>query len=165
MRLRHASMAILRNNGNVLLLKRGEHRKIAPGFWSGPGGHFKEYEMNSPYDACYRELEEETGISKKFILSLNLKYLLLRRYKDEEIRLSYIFFGETSQTELRQTDEGQLYWIPETEMLEKQFTPTFTAMLEHNLKRKPDDQAVYIGVADKDNGKLRMHWAPCKDFE
>ena len=164
-RLRHGSAAILHNKGNILLMKRGEHREIAPGFWSGPGGHFEEYEMNTPYEACYREIEEETGICRNNIHSLELLYILFRRFKDEEIRYSYIFFGETSQTELRQTEEGQLFWIPEGELLDRQFTPTFTLMLEHYLERKAGDRAVYIGIADNDAGKLRMHWATCEDFE
>ena len=162
--LRHGTAAFLRNGDNVLLMKRGQHREIAPGMWSGIGGHFEEYEMNAPYEACYREIEEESGIRRNNVFSLELQYILLRRFKNE-IRQSYIFFGETCQTDIIQTDEGDLFWIPEKEWLNRQFTATFTPMLEHHLGRKPGDHAVYIGVGDNDNGKLKMIWTRCEDFE
>jgi len=164
--LRHGTAAFLRNGDSVLLMKRGEHREIAPGFWSGVGGIFEESEMNTPYEACYREIEEEAGISKGNIDSLALQYILLRRFKDE-MRCSYIFFGETSQTEVIQTDEGQLFWVPKDKWLDRQFTETFTLMLEHYMQRHPGDRRVYVGVAGKDSVKdgLHMSWAVCEDFE
>ncbi|MCL2421452.1 MAG: NUDIX domain-containing protein [Defluviitaleaceae bacterium] len=163
---RHATAAFLRNQGNVLLLKRGEHRKIAPGFWSGVGGHFKECEMDTPFEACYRDIEEETGISKSQIQSLDLCYILLRR-SDDEIRHMYIFFGETTQTEVIQTDEGQLFWVPEGEWLDREYTGVFTLMLAHYLQRQPGDRRVYIGAVRKGDldGALHVNWAVCEDFD
>ena len=162
--LRHGTAAFLRNGHNVLLMKRGEHREIAPGMWSGLGGHFEEYEMNAPYEACYREIEEESGIHRSNVHFLELQYILLRRFKNE-IRQSYIFFGETSQTDIIQTDEGDLFWIPEKEWLSRPFTATFTPMLVHHLRRESGDHTVYIGVGNNDNGNLKMVWTRCEDFE
>jgi len=162
--LTHGTAAFLKNNGNILLLKRGEHRKIAPGFWSGPGGHFEEHEMDTPFEVIYREIEEETGIIRENIQSIWLAYIIIRRSKDE-IRQLYIFFGETSQTDIIQTDEGQLFWIPEAEMMARRYTEVFTAMLEHYMERKPNDRAIYAGVSCNNNGKLKMNWSKCEDFE
>jgi len=165
LKFRHLATAFLCNGDKVLLLKRGEHRKMLPGIWSGVGGHFEEHEMDYPYDACYREIEEETGIARSDISSLRLQYILLRRYKDEEIRHNYMFFGETSRTDIVQTDEGELFWVPKNEWLDRQLSETFTLMLEHYLGREASDEAVYVGIADKVGGKLHMHWARCEDFE
>ena len=162
--LRNGVTAFLHNNGEYLLMKRADNRKIAPGVWSGVGGHMEQSEINDPLTACYREIEEETGISRDKISSLKLLYIITRRSKDE-IRQSYIYFGETAQEEVIQTDEGNLFWIAEGALLEREYTKTFTAMLEHYTRRSSDDRAVYVGVAENSNGRLRMNWARCVDFD
>ena len=162
--LRNGVAAFLHNNGKYLLMKRAETRSIAPGVWSGVGGHIEPDELNEPLTACYREIKEETGIIHDNIDSLDLLYIITRRSNDE-IRQSYIYFGETKQNEITQTDEGDLFWISETKLLNRKYTKTFTAMLEHYTKRNQNDRAVYVGVAENDNGKLEMKWAKCEDFE
>ncbi|MDR1704484.1 MAG: NUDIX hydrolase [Clostridiales bacterium] len=161
--LRNGTAAFLRNNGNILLIKRAGNRVILPGVWSGVGGHMEPGELNNPSAACIREIEEETGIASSDINGLELLYVILRRFNDE-IRQSYIYFGETSKTGVVQTDEGELFWVSENELLEREFSATFTAMLEHYIKRDRDDRAVYAGVAGNDGGRLRMVWARCEDF-
>ena len=162
--LRNGVTAFLHNNGEYLLMKRADNRKIAPGVWSGVGGHMEQSEINDPLTACYREIEEETGISRDKISSLKLLYIITRRSKDE-IRQSYIYFGETAREEVIQTDEGDLFWIAEGALLEREYTKTFTVMLEHYTRRSRDDRAVYVGVAENSNGRLRMNWARCVDFD
>lgn len=162
--LRNGVAAFLQNNGKCLLMKRAANRSIAPSVWSGVGGHMEQREINDPLSACYREIEEESGITQENISCLDLLYIVTRR-SNAEIRQSYIYFGETSQNEIIQTDEGVLFWIPEAELLDREYTKTFTAMLEHYIKREPNDRAVYVGVAENDNGKLRMNWSRCEDFE
>jgi 8-oxo-dGTP diphosphatase len=162
--LRNGVAAFLNNNDKYLLMKRDENRKIAPGVWSGVGGHIETHEINAPLSACYREIEEESGIARDKISSLELLYIITRRSKDE-IRQSYIYFGETGQTELAQTDEGELFWIEHSELLKREYSKTFTAMLEHYAHRDKGDRAIYVGVADNNNGELQMNWARCEDFE
>ena len=163
-RLRNGVAAFLRNSGNYLLIKRAYNRKIAPGVWSGVGGHIEPHEINDPLSACYREIEEESGICRDKIKSLDLLYIITRRSKSE-IRQSYIYFGDTDQTEVTQTNEGELFWIRCGELLEREYTKTFAAMLEHYTKRVQSDRAVYVGVACNAKGNLQMNWSRCEDFE
>jgi len=75
------------------------------------------------------------------------------------------YFCETAQTKLIQTDEGILHWIPESELLKREYTKTFAAMLKHYTTRHPQDRAVYVGVAGNGNGSLSMTWTLLEDFE
>ena len=120
-------------------------------------------EINTPLAACYREIEEETGIVRSRIERLDLLYIITRRLADE-IRQSYIYFGETLQTDVIQTDEGELSWVHESELLEREYSKTFVAMLNHYITRDPQDYAVYVGVAGNTNGLLKMNWTRCEDF-
>ncbi len=162
--LKNYVAAFLHNSNEYLLMKRADNRKINPGFWSGVGGHIEPHEINDPLLACYREIEEETGIRHDDITSLDLLYIITRRGKDE-IRQSYIYFGETTVSDVIQTDEGTLYWVKQDALLKRNYTATYAAMLEHLTKRSPNDRDVYVGVADDDNGKLKMNFVRCNDFE
>ena len=162
--LKNYVAAFLQNGNQYLLMKRADNRKINPGFWSGVGGHIEPHEINDPISACYREIEEESGIARDKIVSLDLMYIITRRSK-EEIRQSYIYFGKTTISNVIQTDEGVLFWVPYNELFEREYTATYTAMLEHYAKRNQHDYAVYVGVADGDSGRLKMNWARCEDFE
>lgn len=162
--LKNYVAAFLKKESQYLLMKRAENRKLAPGIWSGVGGHIDPCEINDPESACFREIEEESGIHRDDILSLELLYIITRRSKNE-IRQSYVYFGETIVLDIVQTDEGELFWVPQQELLKRQFTATYTAMLEHYTIRKVNDRAVYVGVADDDNGKLEMNFVRCEDFE
>jgi len=162
--LRNGVVAFLKNGGQYLLMKRADNRRISPGVWSGVGGHMEPDEIDDPLRTCYREIQEETGIARDDIPSLTLRYIITRRSKDE-IRQTYIYFGETTKTDVIQTDEGVLHWIPEDQLLNRPYTQTFAAMLAHYVQSHPNDDAVVVGVAQKHDGKLQMSWSRCEDFD
>lgn len=52
--------AAIINNAKLLILKRSDNLKIAPGIYHLPGGHVEQFE--SPQDALAREIKEELDI-------------------------------------------------------------------------------------------------------
>jgi len=161
--LSNGAAAFLRRGGDYLLMKRAPDRVVAPGVWSAVGGKLEPAELNDPLAACLREIEEETGIPAARIRGLTLRYLIVRRWRDT-LRLTYIYFGETDAQPSVTTPEGTLHWVPESELLNRPYTATFAAMLEHYL-RTPDPMRVIVGAAENDNGKCRMTWSALEDFE
>jgi 8-oxo-dGTP diphosphatase len=75
-------------------------------------GDFENEELNDPEKCILRELSEETGIYEKDIADLKLKYITIRRYK-EEIRQQYIYFARLINKNIRlaECDEGILEWV------------------------------------------------------
>jgi len=71
-----------------------------------------------------------------------------------------MYFGETAREDVIQTDEGELFWIAESELMNREYTKMFTAMLEHYLERDKNDSTVYIGAKDEGNGGFIMRWLP-----
>jgi 8-oxo-dGTP pyrophosphatase MutT (NUDIX family) len=55
-----ASIALVDDRGWILLQERDEHPELDPECWGFPGGHIEPGE--SPEEAAYRELLEETGL-------------------------------------------------------------------------------------------------------
>ena len=103
--------AFLRWQDEVILMKRSEHKKIAPGMWAGIGGHIEPGEENSPITACLREIEEETGIVSSQIEELSFRYFALCR-QPSAIHSIYYFTGILKEKPiLRKTSEGDLHWV------------------------------------------------------
>jgi len=161
--LSNTTAAFLRRGNDYLLMKRAPNREIAPDLWSGVGGKLEREELNDPLSACLREIYEETGITASQIHNLTLRYLVIRRYKDT-IRQSYIYFGEANAEPSIVSDEGELHWISEGELLNRRYTATFAAMLEHFICNS-NEKCVIVGIAENDNGNCRMVWSALDDFE
>jgi 8-oxo-dGTP diphosphatase len=115
-------------------------------------------------DTCLREIWEETGIQKENIFDLELRYIIIRRLKNI-VRQNYIYFGETSAGKFVGTDKGKLYWIEEDELLDKGYTQAYTAMMQHYINNKDKQEKIFVGIAGKTNGKLRINRSMVGDFE
>jgi 8-oxo-dGTP diphosphatase len=161
--LSNAAFAFLRDGDKYLLMKRAADRRVSPDVWHGVGGRMEPDELNDPRAACLREVWEESGITAEQIRDLTLRYIIIRRYRDT-IRQTYVYFGETNAEAVDKTDEGKLSWIPESELLNRTYTVTFAAMLEH-YRTMPDSGRVIVGVAVNNGGKCRMVWSAIEDFE
>jgi 8-oxo-dGTP diphosphatase len=162
--LQNSAGAFLENNGYYLLMKRSSERKIAPNVWSCVGGHMESNEINNPKETCLREIEEETGITKDHIFNLKLRYIIIRLYKNI-IRQSYIYFGKTDVKEYIDTEEGTLHWILEKDLLNKEYSKTYTEMMKHYIKTPDKQKRVIICVAENNLGVLKMNWSILEDFE
>jgi len=56
-------------------MKRGLHKKMASGFWTGIGGHLEKDDIKDPraidmIETCYREVWEEANIARTEIKNL-----------------------------------------------------------------------------------------------
>lgn len=163
-KLRVMTAAFLRNNDEFLMMHRSNERKLAAGLWAGIGGHLEPDEINDPEKACIREIYEETGIENKDITNMRLKYIILRRSK-AEIRIQYIYFGDTSARVVGETDEGELFWIKKDELMERQLSQTTTMTLKHYFSYGMDIEDVMVGTVSAEHNKPVMNWVPLQDWE
>jgi 8-oxo-dGTP diphosphatase len=144
--------AFLTYNNKVLLIHRSETKKLAPGMWSCIGGHMEPNELNSPLETCYREVEEETGISKELLSNLQLKYITIRNTGDE-IRSGYYFIGSmTNDYGLSDCNEGTLHWVDLAEVSKKPMTFSIKQITTHWLSNSTDD-SIYLCGINRENNK------------
>ena len=137
--IRSFAGAFLRYKAEVLLMKRGLHKRLSPGLWAGIGGHIEPYDNNSPLTACVREIEEETGILSAQIEQLNLRYFAL--VNDYDFLSSIYYFSGVLKEKpfLRQTEEGELYWVKLEEGIEKPMAQHVKSFYLHWVNNLQDD--------------------------
>lgn len=134
MNLRIMVGAFLTFGDKVLLIHRGTHKKIAPGMWSCIGGHMEPDELHDPIKTCYREIEEEAGISPEHIKNLQLRYITVRN-TGEEIHNCYCYFGNTThECVLPDCDEGSLHWVSLNDAPELEMSYSVKQLITHWLE-------------------------------
>ncbi|WP_377279156.1 NUDIX domain-containing protein [Planococcus dechangensis] len=136
--------AFLFHQGSVLMMKKEKSKIFNFAFWGGIGGHMEPDELNSPREASFREIEEETGFKKDDIKEFKLKYILLEK-NNGEIRQQYVYFGETKHLNYIPSDEGELFWIPKNELADLHTSKAIDLTIEHYLKNNEID-GVFVGT-------------------
>lgn len=150
----------------ILLLQKKSENTFLAGFLVPIGGHIESYEINDPQKACFREIEEETGIKKELIKNLKLRYIMLRNNQNQEIRVQYVFFGTISKNvALTESDEGPLEWVKFREIVNKNISSTTNEIIKHyNDMISPNDD-IYVGSMKSSNGKPTVTWGILQDWE
>ena len=143
-----ASIYISKGNKMLLLYRQGS--KVVNDVWVGSaGGHFEEFELNDARACVLRELQEELGIAENEIKNLCLRYVTLRRNK-EEIRQNYYFFAALKEGVDREfsSNEGVSRWFDFSELssLEMPFTSKY--VIQHYLDVGCKTDMIYGGIAD-----------------
>jgi len=142
--------AFLTCGDKVLMMKRGLHKELGAGLWAGIGGHLEIDDITNPrvidlIKTCYREVHEETGITKEDIKNLKLRYIAIRK-DSNEIRIHHFYFGELeNEIPLPKCDEGELFWIEREKLLELPMTTSNIEVLRH-WSKTPDNKTVYCIV-------------------
>lgn len=97
----------------LLLMKRGPHKRIFANHYNGVGGHIERHE--DPKTSARREIKEETGLDV-----INLRYCGTTHIDAGQSTgiLLFIFVAEAQQRMVIDCDEGELHWLPVRSVLE-----------------------------------------------
>ena len=147
--LRNMTSIYLLQQDKILLLYR-QGSNVVNNVWIGStGGHFEKSELNSPKTCVLRELNEELSITEDMIDNLQLRYLTMRRVKNE-IRQNYYFFANLKDMPERElaSNEGVLKWFNLNEVTDLEMPFSAKYMMEHYLKSGQYNNDIYVGVAD-----------------
>ena len=73
------TLAVVRQKGRILMIRRAEHIERAPGYWGLPGGVLEEGEL--PTAGAVRELREEVGLEGEAVQLLGTSPSMNRHYE------------------------------------------------------------------------------------
>lgn len=102
------TLCFVLNGSDVLLMKRGPHRRVFPNRYNGVGGHIERDE--DPLTCARREIKEETGFD---VHKLQLRAVYNIDSGHSTGIVLFVFVGESDSRDLTvETDEGTLHWLP-----------------------------------------------------
>ncbi len=104
------TLCFVTNGGDILLMKRGEHRRVVPGRYNGLGGHLERDE--DPQSGAIREIHEEAGLS---VHDVRLRGISHVDAGQSVGILLFVFTAVADSRTVQDCDEGTLHWVPITE--------------------------------------------------
>jgi len=144
----------------VLLMKRGLHKKLAPGLWAGIGGHLDMEDIKDPraidiIETFYREVWEEANIAKTDIKNLQLRYIVVSKLENQ-ISWHYHYFGELENeiTPLK-CAEGEFHWVDRKGIIDLPMSATVLEAIKHWLTH-PDESKVFLIVCNVAEEKITI---------
>lgn len=149
------SLCFIRNGSDVLLMKRGPHRRVFPNRYNGVGGHIERDE--DPYSATRREILEETG--------LEVENLCLRGIHniDAGANTGILMFVFTADAPHRNFvgdgEEGTLHWIAVDKIGELDLVEDLPQILPRVLAMRPDDPPYFAHVSYDDRDAIVIQFA------
>ena len=141
-----ATLCYIRKSGKTLMLHRVKKRDdIHEGKWNGLGGKFEPGE--SPEDCVLREVKEETGL--KIESPLLKGVLTFPDFAKGEDWYVFVFTASRFSGRLTDSDEGELKWIKNSELLKLNLWEGDKVFL-----KKLDKKAFFSGKFHYKNGRL-----------
>ncbi|UOQ46413.1 8-oxo-dGTP diphosphatase [Halobacillus salinarum] len=141
--MQRVSNCILRVNDQILLLKKPRR-----GWYVAPGGKMEAGENIK--DAVVREFKEETGLT---IHNPELKGSFTFIMRDQEVTkqewMMFTFYTTSYTGELlEESEEGQLEWVPVSDVLTKPMAEGDRYIFEHILKHDEQVYGTFIYTTD-----------------
>lgn len=148
-------VSLFLQRGDELLLLHREGGRVANGLWvAGCGGHMEPEEMGDAGRAVLREMEEELGLTADALEGFALRYITLRN-TGREIRQNYYFFARLKDANAAlSSNEGQLKWCREEEILQLPMPVTAHLVMEHYFAHGRHTHCLYAGVTNTQDGRF-----------
>ncbi|NPV66756.1 MAG: NUDIX domain-containing protein [Anaerolineae bacterium] len=148
------TLSFVTHGEDVLLLKRGPHRRVFPNKYNGVGGHIERTE--DPLSSAIREIREETGLEVQRPLFCGVSHI--DAGQDTGILL-LIFRAEALSRNFLNSSEGTLEWVPQADILRYDLVEDLPIVLPRVLAQRPGDPPFFIHLSYNEADEVQIHFA------
>jgi 8-oxo-dGTP diphosphatase len=138
------TLCCIRDGDAVLLLRR--QKPPNQGLFNFPGGKIEPHE--EPYEACLREVREETGLRIHRAALRAILTVITRATRAQWMLFAFVADRPSGNAEPIQTDEGELRWVSAAEIATLPVVSDIPLILPHLLASKA---GVLMGKIHCDN--------------
>src|SRR5688572_22678623 len=136
------TLCFIRHGNDVLLMKRGEHKRVFPGRYNGIGGHIERDE--DPLSGALREIHEETGLA---VTDIRLRGITNIDAGSSSGIMLFVFTAVAQSREFTDCSEGTLYWIALDAIHELPLVEDLPLLLPRLFGRDATDELFYAHVS------------------
>lgn len=141
------------NGDDVLLMKRGAHRRVFPNQYNGLGGHIERDE--DPLTGAKREIKEESGLDVRDVRLRSVHNI------DTGQDTGIILFVYTATSDSREviddSDEGTLEWVPMANLAAYDLVEDLPHLLP-KLANQSDTVPFSVHVSYNDKDEIQMQF-------
>lgn len=148
------TLCFVLNGDDVLLMKRGAHRRVFPNRYNGVGGHIERDE--DPLTSARREIREETGLS---VTDLHLRAVYNIDAGETTGIILFVFTARSQTRQLQPNDEGTLHWIPRGAVMSLDLVEDLPHLLPRILTGGDGAPPLFIHVSYDPNDVIVMRYA------
>jgi 8-oxo-dGTP diphosphatase len=138
------TLIFVMNGSDVLLMKRGPHKRIFPNKYNGLGGHVERGE--DVYSAAAREVQEESGLTVRDLRLRGVHHI--DAGADSGIMV-FVFTAASESRVLIDCDEGKLEWVDKSRIAQLDLVEDLPEILPRVLAM-PDDAPPYFAHVSYD---------------
>jgi 8-oxo-dGTP diphosphatase len=138
------TLIFVTNGSDVLLMKRGPHKRIFPNKYNGLGGHVERSE--DVYSAAAREVQEESGLT---VRNLRLRGVHHIDAGAESGIIVFVFTAASDSRALIDCDEGALEWVDKSRIAQLDLVEDLPEIMPRVLAM-PDDAPPYFAHVSYD---------------
>lgn len=148
------TLCFVLNGDDVLLMKRGAHRRVFPNRYNGVGGHIERDE--DPLTSARREIREETGLS---VTDLHLRAVYNIDAGETTGIILFVFTARSQTRQVQPNDEGTLHWIPRGAVMSLDLVEDLPHLLPRILTGGDGAPPLFIHVSYDPNDVIVMRYA------
>ena len=148
------TLCFITHGDDVLLLKRGLHKRVYPGQYNGVGGHIERDE--DPYNGAIREMHEETGL---VLQAVRLRGVIHVDAGHTNGIIVFVFSAEAESRNFIDCDEGQLEWVARDRLAELPLVEDLPILLPRLLDGPQDAPPFFAHTSYDANDNLVMRFA------
>lgn len=148
------TLCFVTHGSDVLLLKRGAHKRIYPGQYNGVGGHIERDE--DPLSGAVREIMEETGLP---VHRVRFRGVMHVDVGHENGIMVFVFSAEALSREFIDSEEGTLEWVPRDQIEGLPLVEDLPVLIPLVLDSAPDHPPFFAHTSYDENDEQLLLFA------